>query len=110
MDLSAVAAPLDALKPAPAAPTAGSAETRAKIVKTAHDFEASFLSVMLGQMFAGVSTDGTFGGGEGEAAFRSFLTDAMAKSMAAHGGIGLSKPLQAEMLKLQGLADPGAHA
>jgi len=45
----------------------------------------------------------TFGGGEGEDAFKSFMTEAMAKQMARHGGIGLAKSLTASMLRMQGL-------
>lgn len=77
---------------------------RARIDKTARDFEASFLSVMLGQMFEGVKTSAPFGGGEGETAFRSFLTDALSKSMVQHGGVGVSKAIGAELMKLQGLS------
>ena len=76
---------------------------RARTDKTARDFEASFLSGMLGPMFDGTEVSAPFGGGEGESAFRSFLTDAMAKSMARHGGVGLAKSVSQEMLKLQGL-------
>ena len=71
--------------------------------KAAQSFEASFLSSMLGSMFEGTEISAPFGGGEGEGAFRSFLTDAMAKSMAKHGGVGLAKSVSQEMLKLQGL-------
>ena len=106
MDLSALAVPVDTLKPVP---KPVSVADRARVEKTAKDFEASFVSVMLGQMFESLPTDGPFGGGQGEATFRSFLTDAMAKSMTAHGGIGLSKTIQREMLKMQGLTDAGAH-
>jgi flagellar protein FlgJ len=35
--------------------------------------------------------------------FKSFLTEAMAKKMAANGGIGLAASVQHEMLKMQGL-------
>ena len=86
----------------PALPTADAA-TRARIHKTATDFEASFLQVMLGQMFDTVETGG-FGGGAGEGAFKSFLTENFAKSMAQQGGIGLSKQIAREMLKMQGLS------
>lgn len=109
MELSATAVPLNLLTPAASAPKAsdlsGLDDTakRARIDKTAKDFEASFLSVMLGQIFEGVKTS-TFGGGEGEEAFKSFLTDAMAKSITRHGGVGLSKSVSAEMLKMQGLS------
>jgi Rod binding domain-containing protein len=76
---------------------------RARIHKTATQFEASFLQVMLGQMFDSVDT-GAFGGGAGEDAFKSFLSESFAKSMAERGGIGLSKDVAREMLKLQGLS------
>lgn len=87
---------------APALPVA-TPEQKAKIHKVARDYEQSFLSIMLGQMQAGVQAP-SFGGGQGEQVFKSFLNDAMAKSMTARGGIGLAPRLSAEMLRLQGLA------
>jgi peptidoglycan hydrolase FlgJ len=93
---------IDLLKPVAKPPAAG--VDKARIEKTARDFETSFLSVMLGQMFEGVSTSEPFGGGQGETAFRSFMTEAFAKSMTQHGGIGLSKQISSELLKLQGAA------
>jgi Rod binding domain-containing protein len=78
-------------------------EQRTKITKTAQAFEASFLSAMLGHMFTGVDAEAPFSGGAGEQAFRSFMTDAIAKSMSKAGGVGLAKSVTAEMLKMQGL-------
>lgn len=100
---SVLAPPVNLLTPPPKLAAASPAD-RAKVDKVARDYEASFLSVMFGQMFEGVDASPPFGGGEGEAAFKSFLTDAMAKSVARHGGIGLAKPLAHEILKLQGLS------
>ena len=91
------------LKPV-AQPSALAGADAARVKKTAQDFEASFLSVMFNQMFEGVSTAAPFGGGQGEEAFRSFLTDAMAKSMVQKGGIGLSTQITHELMKLQGAA------
>ncbi len=88
---------------APALKTATPAQ-RTRIEKTAQQFEASFLSQMFGQMFEGTEVSEPFGGGQGESAFRSFMTDAMGKSMAGHGGIGLAKSVTQEMLKMQGLS------
>lgn len=103
MDVSpAFAVPLDALKPVAAAPSVGGSRTPEQIKAVAAKFEASFLSVMLGQMSEGVSASAPFGGGQGEAAFRSFLTEEMAKGMAKRGGIGLSTAVQAQMLRMQG--------
>jgi len=76
---------------------------RGQIRKTAEDFEASFLSIMLQQMFQGVETPAPFGGGQGEEMFKSFMNDAIAKQMAKSGGIGLADTVAREMLKLQGL-------
>jgi flagellar protein FlgJ len=76
----------------------------AAIAKTAKDFEASFLSSMLGQMFEGLSTDGPFGGGQGEAMFRSVMMDTFGKQIVKAGGVGVAAAVQREMLKMQGLA------
>ena len=78
---------------------------RAKIADTAKAFESSFMSVMMQQMFEGVKTSEPFGGGQGEAMFKSVLTDAMSKQVTQAGGIGLASTIQREMLKLQGLKE-----
>ena len=85
-------------------PRAATPAQRTRIEKTAQSFEASFLSSMFGQMFEGTDVSEPFGGGAGESAFRSFMTDAIGRSMAAHGGIGLARSVTAEMLKMQGLS------
>ena len=89
---------------APLAPSPSETFQRTRIAKSAQDFETSFLSVMINQMFSEVDTSGPFSGGSGEAAFRSFLGDAVAHQIARSGGIGLAGPVQAQMLKLQGLS------
>jgi Rod binding domain-containing protein len=76
---------------------------RADIRASAQKFEASFLSIMMQQMFEGVEVGAPFGGGPGEAMFKSFMTEAMAKQMSNAGGIGLADTVSREMLKLQGL-------
>ena len=91
-----------------AGPTAASAADlarRGQIHATAQKFEASFLTSMLQTMFQNVTTAPPFGGGPGEDMWKSFLSEAMAKNMAKHGGIGVSKAVEREMLKLQGLKD-----
>ena len=108
---SALSTPISLLTPQATAPataavamSATEAAKRAAIKKTATDFEASFLTQMLGQMFDGVETPAPFGGGEGEAAYKSFLTEAYAKQMAKGGGVGIANVVQREMLKMQGLS------
>lgn len=104
---SATALPLDLMRPAlpsAAAPASGDKAARtAAIAQTAQSFEASFVSSMLGQMFEGLDTSGPFGGGEGEAMFRSVLMDAFGKAVAKRGGVGVAAAVQREMLKMQGL-------
>ena len=85
-------------------PSAAETAKRGQIAKTAENFEASFLSVMMQSMFQGVDTSAPFGGGEGEQMFKSFMTEAIAKQTAKSGGIGIASVVQKEMLKLQGLS------
>src|SRR5690606_20700212 len=101
-DLAAAVVPPSLLRPPPAAGAAELAK-RGEIRETAKQFETQFLSIMLQQMFAGVETSAPFGGGPGEAMFRSFMTDAMARQMSGAGGIGVADVVAREMLKLQGL-------
>ena len=89
---------------AAAPPTAAELAKRGQIDKAAKDFEASFLSVMLNEMFKDVGAEAPFNGGEGEAAFKSFMSEAMAKQVVRSGGIGLADKVAKEMLKLQGLS------
>jgi len=76
---------------------------RGKIRETAERFEASFLSVMMQSMTAGMKTPEIGGGGAGEDMFKSLLAEEMAKQVSKAGGIGVSAAIQKEMLKMQGL-------
>jgi flagellar protein FlgJ len=89
----------------PTATSAAELARRGKTHETAVKFEASFLTQMLQTMFQGVETAAPFGGGPGEDMWKSFLSEAMAKQMARRGGIGVSKAVEREMLKLQGLSE-----
>jgi len=91
------------IAPAPAGMSAEEARQRQKTAEAAKSFEASFLATMLQTMFNGVDI-GAFGGGEGEKAFKSFLTEAFAKQTVKAGGLGISDQVGREMLKLQGLS------
>lgn len=88
----------------PTAASTADLARRRKIEEAARAFEASFLSTMLQPMFEGLSTEAPFGGGQGEAMFKSFLTDAIAKQTAKRGGLGVADTVQREMLKLQALS------
>ena len=89
----------------PAAASAAEMAKRGKAHETAISFEASFLSSMFQTMFKSVTTSAPFGGGEGEDMWKSFLAEQMAKQVAKRGGIGISKSVEREMLKLQGLTE-----
>ena len=81
-----------------------------QIKKAAQDYEATFVSQMLGQMFEGISTDGPLGGCQGEQMFRSLMLDEYGKKIASQGGIGLSDAVTKELLKHQEMATAQAAA
>ena len=84
--------------------------TLAQIKKAAQDYEGVFVSQMLGKMFEGISTDGMFGGGQGEQMFRSLMLDEYGKKIASQGGIGLADQVTRELLKHQETAVAQATA
>jgi flagellar protein FlgJ len=69
--------------------------------KVAKDFEAVFINEMLGSMFEGIATDGPFGGGPGEAIFRSMMIDNYSKTISAQGGFGLADAVKRELMHTQ---------
>lgn len=74
----------------------------AQIKKAARDFEAMFMSEMMGHMFNGVKTDPMFGGGHGEDMFRSMMVQEYGKSMASSPqGTALSQQLERAMIQMQ---------
>ena len=88
LDLAPVKAP---------APT----KDQAAAMKAAEEFEAVFIAEILGAMFAGVKTDGPFGGGAGEDIFRSLLLDRYGRSLASQGGFGIADAVKRQLLELQ---------
>ncbi|WP_207476483.1 rod-binding protein [Arenibaculum pallidiluteum] len=78
-----------------------SAETWRATRKVAEDFEAQFLSQMMGHMFAGIETDGPFGGGHAEETFRSLLVDEYGKAAARGGTTGIADAVQRQLLRMQ---------
>lgn len=74
----------------------------AKIGKAAKDFEAMAIGQLLQPMFDTVqTTQGTFGGGSGEEAWKPLLVQEFAKQIVAHGGLGLAKPVYDAMQRMQ---------
>lgn len=61
--------------------------------RSAESLEAAFLSEMLKHAGAFRPAE-TFGGGEGEEQFTSFLADIQAEAIVARGGIGLADSIE----------------
>jgi Rod binding domain-containing protein len=78
-----------------------SADTLAAAKKAGKDYESVFISEFMGQMFNGISTDGPFGGGQGEQMFRSLMLDQYGKQIASRGGFGLSDAITKQLLSHQ---------
>jgi len=72
--------------------------------KAATAFEGVFVTQFLSELFSGISTDGPFGGGQGEEMFRSLMIDEYGRQIAAQGGFGLSDAVQRQLLKTQEIA------
>ena len=67
----------------------------------AESFESFFLTQVLDTMFAGIKTDGPFGGGGGEKQWRSMLNEQFANAISKSGGIGIADQLYRELLEIQ---------
>ncbi len=72
-----------------------------KAWESARQFEAFFLSQVMDSMSAGIETDGLFGGGPGERAFRSMLNAEQAKIAVRSGGIGIADAVYREIIRMQ---------
>ena len=99
-------APLHLVDPAltralPRAPAQTGAQTQADAVRVGREFEHMFVSQMLSQMFAGIKTNGAFGGGFGEEMFRSLQVDEYARAITQRGGVGIAASVTRELLRLQ---------
>lgn len=70
-------------------------------MKTAKEFESSFLTTMLEQMWTGVEAEAPFGGGNAEKVYRSMVVGEYAKSISAAGGIGIADHVYREILSAQ---------
>lgn len=71
----------------------------------AKEFEAFFIAHMLDQMFAGIETDGVFGGGQAEKTYRGLLHQEYGKAIAEQGGVGVGKMVSSEIIRMQELAN-----
>ena len=82
-------------------PLSTNAKDEAAAKLAAQDFEAFFVTHSFEDMFADMSADPLFGGGEGEEMFKSLLLQEYGKQVAKTGGIGVSDMVQKQLLQLQ---------
>lgn len=87
-------------------PVAGSANAtmanaNASARKAAEEFESVFLTTFLEGMFAGIKTDGPFGGGNSEKTYRSMMLGEYAREIAGNGGLGIADHVYREILAIQ---------
>ena len=71
----------------------------AKLVGAAQEFEAMMLGEMLKPLHFGAGVDEAGDEGQGGAAdtIRGLATDALGKSLAAHGGVGIARKIITEV-------------
>lgn len=81
--------------------TAGGTDVAGQARAAAEAFEGFFLSQVLQSLYAGIATDGPFGGGASEQVYRSMLNTQYANSLAGSGGVGIADAVYREILKLQ---------
>jgi Rod binding domain-containing protein len=84
-------------------PTAGGAQTQARMRQTAQAFEAQVLAQLMQPAFETVDTSkSAFGGGSAEAQWRPMLVEAFAAGAArSRQGIGIQEMVLRHMLRLQ---------
>jgi len=86
----------------PAMSPASTRADSASMEKSALDFETMAIGQLLQPMFDTVDTaKGPFGGGSGEEAWKPMLVQEFAKQIAAHGGLGLARPVYEAMQRIQ---------
>jgi flagellar protein FlgJ len=91
--------PLDVMMAS--APAKPFADNKAAAKAAAENFEAVFLNTMFQQMFTGIDGEGPFGGGSGNAVWRSLLTDQYARSFAKAGGVGIASEVYRTLIGQQ---------
>lgn len=69
--------------------------------QAAQEFETFFLTQFIETIQSGISTEAPFGGGAGERAFRSFLSEEHARAVVNSGGVGIADRLYRDIIALQ---------
>jgi Rod binding domain-containing protein len=77
------------------------APVKAKLKEKADEFEAYFMQQFIDIASPDQSDDPFLGGGQTESFYTQKMHEEMAKGMVARGGIGLSKNVYAQLLKME---------
>jgi Rod binding domain-containing protein len=93
-----IAAPLQMGKDLP---KFGTKTSQADAKRVAEDFEAVFLGQFTAIVFAGIKSDGPFGGGPSEDIFKSLLAEEYGKALAKSGNFGIADSVYREIIKSQ---------
>ncbi len=101
MEFGAAIDPLLMLQSATPPPRPTKSDDPIAARQAAEEFESFFVSKMLEHMFAGVSTEAPFGGGNGERIWRSFLIDKYGELIAKTGGFGIADAVERQLLRAQ---------
>ncbi len=101
MEIGAAIDPLLMLQSANPPPRPTKSDDPVAARQAAEEFESFFVAKMLEHMFAGVSTEAPFGGGNGERIWRSFLIDQYGDLIAKTGGLGIADAVERQLLQAQ---------
>lgn len=99
MDIPAIST-ISKAAPAPSPAASASRKSADPSERVARDFEAMIVGQMLESMFKGLDTGGTFGGGQGERTWRSFMLQEYGKAIADSGTLGIGRMVQADVARL----------
>ena len=75
--------------------------TMAKVDAVSKDFEAQFISQMLGSMFSTVDTKSALGGSEAEETYQSMMVNEYGKILSRSGRLGVADQIKRQMLSMQ---------
>jgi Rod binding domain-containing protein len=89
------------IQPMPLSKPPIASQTKQKTDAAAREFEGMMIGQMLEPMWAGIKTDGMFGGGTGEQVFRSFMIQEIGKGIAQTGGVGIADDIARALLQAQ---------
>ena len=102
--MDALTSPVSVMKDVPSGAGKQKLPSWDQFDRAAKEFESVFMAQMLKPMFAGLKTDGLFGGGKGEDFMRDLLIQEYGKAMVGADGFGLSSAIRDQMIRTQEMA------